>query len=304
MKHPEELTIHDWQGISEGDTIRVACSHYLCNGKKDAFTITRTLDGCVYNCYRCGTTGAIYLSSSPNRALQKLKGLQHGNINTSGKTRRVVLPMDFVSMVHHSRIPPNAYAWLYKYELDDNDIYNFNIGWSNRIQRVVIPVYSAVPPFKLVAWQGRDVFYDRNKLLFKRGIMKHAPIKYYTEVDTPIYNIKSTNQYQINKNKIYFNITNQLINNYIIIVEDILSAIKVHNKYTCSVVALLNSTITDTLVQQLKKYTKVYIWLDWDARVKAIKASRQFQSQGINAQTIRTRLDPKAVPYREMQPLC
>ena len=66
------------------------------------------------------------------------------------------------------------------------------------------------------------------------------------------------------------------------------------------VLGLLNSTITNDLMIKLKCYKQVVIWLDFDARVKSIKASHRLQSQGICATTIRTTLDPKAVPYLEM----
>lgn len=302
-KHPEELDIHDWQTMNEGETTRVYCSHWKCQGKKAAFTITRTLDGCVYNCYRCGTSGGIYRGSSPNVALRKLKELRDGRKSQHRSSNVLVqLPFDFVPCFTHNRsIPPQAFAWIYQYELTDMDMYTYNIGFSSRFQRVIIPIYDTIKMdsgaigYKLIAWQGRDVFYKRNKELFKVGVLKKDPIKYYTEYNNTIYNNIYSN------NKLYYKIISKSKSkDKIIIVEDILSTIKVYNHYKVDTIALLNSTITNKLVSQFKEYKHVYIWLDWDARVKAIKASRYCQSQGINTTTIRTTKDPKAVPYIRM----
>ena len=316
-RHPQELDINDWQSLHEGETIRVACSHWKCQGKSNAFTITRTYDGCVYNCYRCGTTSAIHLGSSPSSAQRKLKQLRQQRRNADPDDFVVALPNDFIPMItHHKDIPPQAYGWIYKYELTDDDIYKHHIGYAPNIQRVVVPIFDVIrlanglQAHKLVAWQGRDIFYDRNLTLFDKGILKRKPMRYYTESKSNIHHYNNkimNNKIRIisnsnnSNNKIYFKIISKSNNNNnIIIIEDILSCIKVYNKYQCDSVALLNSTITNNLVNLLKQYQHVIIWLDWDARTKSIKASRQLQSQGIRATTIRTSLDPKAVPYLEM----
>jgi len=199
-KRPQELLIHDWQSLEEGETIRVACSHWKCQGKNDAFTITRILEGCIYNCYRCSTNGAIFTGSSPRVAQQKLKVIRDARRNKIGSVHNnVVLPNDFIHMVSHDkRVPAAAYAWIYQYELTDTDIFKYNIGYAHGLQRVVIPIYDVIrmkngaDGFKLVGWQGRDVFYDRNKALFKKGILKKNPMKYYTEISSKIigYNNK------------------------------------------------------------------------------------------------------------------
>ena len=311
MKHPQELDIHDWQSLSEFETFRVACSHWKCDGKKDAFTITRTIDGCVYNCYRCGTSGAIFMGSSPQMAQQKLKDIRNDRKNKSDTLyNNVVLPNDFVHMITHDKsIPSSAYAWLYQYELTDTDIYTYNIGYAYRLQRVIIPIYDTIrlgsgdKGYKLIGWQGRDVFYNRNQQLYTKGILKRPPMRYYIEVDSNKYN---NNNIKIKyNNKIYYKIISKSIKkDKLIIVEDILSCIKCYNKYKVDVIALLNSTISNQLITMLHGYSKVFIWLDFDARVKAIKTSHQCQNQGINTTTIRTKEDPKSVPYKDMLPLC
>jgi hypothetical protein len=299
MKHPRDVIETDWQSLDEGDTLRIHCSSNTCRDKiGKALTITRTSTGCIYNCYRCGLVGfpgVIGISSNPTQALRRIKEIRNGRKNSSHNDNNysISLPHDFINLIQGEQIPPQAHAWIYKYELDDDDIYKYNIGYSYKLERVILPIYNNT---ELMAWQGRDIYYKRNKELFKEGKIKRSPLKYYTEY----------NKFKYNNNKIYFKLyNNNNIYNKIIIVEDILSCIKLYNKYNkinYNVVALLNSTIHDKLIPdlELNKYKRVYIWLDWDARVKSIKASRKLQTLGINTRSIRTKLDPKAIPYKEL----
>lgn len=313
-KHPIELQEHDWQSLDEQVTLRVPCSHWKCQSKKAAFTITRTLDGCVYNCYRCGTTGAIFMGSSPQSAQRKLSQLRNSKDFKTKQHMYISLPTDFIPMhMHDKSIPPQAYAWLYQYELNDDDMYKRYIGWTYRLQRVVFPIYytySNSSFTSLMAWQGRDVFYDRNTKLYNKGVLKNPPLRYYTEIETKLIfpnnrSIKdrslkyNNNQY----NNIYYWLKANYKKkaNYLIIVEDIISAIKCHNQYGhCDVIALLRSNLSTDFTKMFSGFNKIFIWLDWDARVKSIKTSRKLQSIGFNTSTIRTKEDPKAVPYKKM----
>jgi hypothetical protein len=295
-RHPRDVIEYDWESLDEGDTIRIHCSSNTCRDKiGKALTITRTSTGCIYNCYRCGLEGypgVIGISSNPSQALRRIKEIRNErkHCNNHNDNYSISLPRDFINLLIGTNIPPQAHAWVYKYELDDNDISTYNIGYSYKLERVILPIYNNT---ELMAWQGRDIYYKRNKELFKQGKIKRSPLKYYTEY----------NKYKYNNNKIYFKLNNILNKkDKLIIVEDILSCIKLYNKFNYNVIALLNSTIHDKLVQdlELNKYKQVYLWLDWDARVKSIKASRKLQALGINTRSIRTELDPKAIPYKEI----
>jgi hypothetical protein len=224
-----------------------------------------------------------------------VKGLRNDRVHTPREDYVVVLPADFNSLLNDDdKVPDHAHAWLYQYELNDADIFTYNIGYSHKLERVIIPVYENN---KLIAWQGRDIYYRRNKELFKKGILKKPPLKYYTEYN-PYSSVYNNN---INNTKLYYNIYNKNSNN-LIIVEDILSAIKVFNKFKYNVKALLNSTLTDNSIQTLNlhKYDTTYLWIDYDMRIKSLKYSRKVQSLGHKCKSIRTILDPKAVPYKEM----
>ena len=295
MKHPIEIKQTDWEALDEGDTIRIPCSHWRCDGKPASFTITRTNDGCIYNCYRCGcpdAPGVIRRGSTPNRALSKLDRLRSQRHKTQANNAHAYkpeLPRDFIPMVTHDKlIPPQALAWFYRYELTDDDMDTHYIGYSPKLERVICPIYS--PEDKLLGWQGRDIFYTRNKELYSKNKIKKQPLKYYTE-----YNNKLS--------KIYFKIyNNNNIYKNIIIVEDILSCIKVYNKYKYNSVALLNSNLNTSVINDLdlRSYSSVLIWLDPDAHLKSMKGAVRWQQLGVNAVSVRTDGDPKEIPYVHM----
>ncbi len=291
FKHPQELDINDWESLREGETIRTSCGHWKCEDKNDAFTITRIIGGCVYNCYRCGTSGAVFKGSSPTQArkrIDRLRNSRHnGNDVGSAAHSIITLPRDFIPLVtHDTTIPPHAYAWFYRYELDSDDFDDYYIGYSKKLERAIIPIYE---DDKLIAWQGRDIYYNRNTLLYNKGIIKKKPLKYYTE-----YN---------GKTKLYFKINNN--SQYIVLVEDMLSAIKVSKHYKYNVVGLLNSTLHNGLITDLKlrKYDRVFVWLDPDAHLKAVQGCLRWQSMGVNTRCIRTIVDPKEVSYSNLPKL-
>jgi hypothetical protein len=247
---PRVVREYDWESLEEGETKRLHCDSPKCEGKVGkALTITRTSTGCIYNCYRCGlpgSPGVIGTVSNPSQALRRIKEMRnerHAHNNDSDYI--LGLPYDFINLLeaqmNNVQVPAQAYAWIYKYELDDDDIYNYNIGYSSKLERVIIPIYNNT---ELIAWQGRDIYYNKNKELFKNNKLDKIPLKYYTEY----------NKYKYNNNKIYFKILNNIKYNILILVEDIISGIKVYNKFKnigAGVITLLNSTIHDKLVQDL-----------------------------------------------------
>jgi len=288
MARPTPLQTNDWHSLEEGETLRVPCDSPQCQGKNDAFTITRILNGCIYNCYRCGLSGIIFKGSNPGDALKRIGRLGHttngGNRNGNNNNDTCRLPRDHVPLVTHDKaIPPHAYAWFYQYELDEDDFDERYISYSPSLERVIIPFWGGT---KLIGWQGRDIYYNRNIDLYNKGFLKRKPIKWYT-------NYSNTRLFYTIYNNIY---------NYIILVEDVISAIKVHNHYGFNVVALLNSTLNNNLIDllELRKYQKVIVWLDPDAHVKSIQGALRWQSMGVPTSCVRTPKDPKDQPYLTM----
>jgi hypothetical protein len=157
-------------------------THHNVKGKNDAFTITRILGGCIYNCYRCGVSGIITRGSNPNEALRRIGKMRvdrYSHRIDSKSNYSITFPNDAIPLVTYDKvIPPHAYAWFYQYELDHEDFDEHYIVYSPKLERVIVPMWDSN---KLIAWQGRDVYYNRNIDLFNRGILKTKPLKYYTE---------------------------------------------------------------------------------------------------------------------------
>jgi hypothetical protein len=195
----------------------------------------------------------------------------------------IELPWDFVPMVQKpNRIPPKAYAWLYQYELDDNDLCTYNIGFSNKLQRVIMPIYRG---HNLIGWIGRDIHY-------KKG---YKGQKYHNEFQ--------------GGGRVYF-ITDpillgerQLRQDARVFVEDIISAIKVTKATGVVSVALLNTSISDSSIRHLMEGRINYLWLDDDARIKALRQVFKYKQQGINITSVRTYVDPKQVSLQEIPAL-
>jgi len=290
MAHPRPLQENDWQSLTEGETLRVPCDSPQCQGKNDAFTITRILNGCIYNCYRCGVSGIIFKGSNPSDALKRIGQIRNrhtGSCRNDSNLDVCKLPTDHIPLVTYDEaIPPHAYAWLYQYELDEEDFDRHYISYSPSLERTIIPFWDGT---KLIGWTGRDIYYKRNKELYTKGFLKRTPLKWYTNYNNIrlFYNIYNNN----NNN-----------NNYIILVEDVISAIKINRYYKCNVVAILNSTLNTKLIDllELRKYNKVYVWLDPDAHVKSIQGALRWQSMGVPTSCIRTKGDPKDQTYQTM----
>jgi DNA primase len=81
----------------------------------------------------------------------------------------------------------------------------------------------------------------------------------------------------------------------LVCVEDVISAIKIakSNKNVC-VIPLLGSIIPLELTETiLKRFNKVFIWLDRDKAIEAVKQARNLKQKGIDSDVIITPKDPK-----------
>ena len=87
----------------------------------------------------------------------------------------------------------------------------------------------------------------------------------------------------------------------IILVEDIISAVKVG--HITPTLCLFGSNISLKRLATLKLlgYNEVIIWLDWDKKEYAIKAAQLAQSIGLNSKVIHTKLDPKDYNFEEIK---
>lgn len=86
----------------------------------------------------------------------------------------------------------------------------------------------------------------------------------------------------------------------LVLVEDIVSAIRVGNHRSCA--PLFGSLLSDTLIIKIKSWDFVYIniWLDHDKMKEAIVYSQRCKQLGLNAGLIMTTRDPKEHTNQEL----
>lgn len=237
----------------------VQFNHEECGDTRQRLYVKRTRSGWLCHCHNCGrSTFKRSGRRRPSENVELLRTIQ--NITNEVKTvvpRVVCLPRDIQSI-----IPSKGLAWLYSYGISDEEIKRYNFCFSPNWNRLILPVYKDE---ELVYFQARTLgtpSKQNPKYLNMRGDKTHM-----FEVNVP----GQTS---------------------VVIVEDILSAIKV-GRCTNSK-ALLGSYIGTALTVLAKHYNKIFIWLDDDKRMESIKYARHLSSlTGVAVRVVNTPKDPK-----------
>ena len=174
---------------------------------------------------------------------------------TKKPTTQIVLPADVTT-----ELPFEARAWLGQYQLARLDINRNHLMWSKKRSRLIFPYFNEN---ELLAWQGRYIGPDKTKAKwFSQGKIH--------EIIHPL---------QINQRQA-------------ILVEDIVSAIKVSN--FCGAIPIFGSTISAKQILRLKTIVdRVWYWLDPDMRTKSVKLAKLSTLLGLPASSIFSNKDPK-----------
>lgn len=252
--------------MKENETRKINCK---CSPPPKSKSLAITFKYCdgvlgwVFYCHRCHMSGfKPLIGLSPDRMVNHIKSRKE---NTIEEYSNIYLPKDFTN-----NIPDKGLVWLYKYDITNVEIVKYNIGYSAYYDRVILPVYDSKR--NLVFYQGRYL-----------GEPSSEHPKYV--------NVKAK------RDNIYFNCAGT--NNKVVLVEDILSAIKV-NRVGYETIALLYATVPLTLAEYLhNKY--VYIWLDADKYKESIKYMFALGNLGIKVKRVITRKDPKSYSSLEIK---
>jgi len=86
----------------------------------------------------------------------------------------------------------------------------------------------------------------------------------------------------------------------LILVEDVLSAIKIARTDDYSGVPLLGSSLSKEHEKKLTKFDSVYVWLDRDKAKNAVRIKNRLRELGITSKAIITELDPKCYNKTEI----
>lgn len=235
-----------------------------CGDTRERLYIRRVVGGTVRHCHNnnCYQGRDAFIPDRERTPTQTIAYVNQyltyqGELETTVKEIR--LPKDFTSV-----IPNVGLHWLYKYDITDEEIESFGIGWSDSYQRLILPVYQNG---SLIYWQGRTF----------RPITKDNP--------------KYMNIRQSGCKSVFFTRTKKG-SKELCVVEDILSAIKV-GRYVNSL-ALLGSYFPSSIYPLYRHFEQIYIWLDSDKLTTAIKEARRLSAtSGQQVKVVRSQLDPK-----------
>lgn len=186
-----------------------------------------------------------------------------------GKGKPCKLPLDCSYM-----LPYIAMNWLYRYGITLDLVNKYQLQWSETYDggRLIIPNYS--DDGKLLGFQGRDVR------------------EYYEDK----YSSRGSKSFLRSKNQEL-----NIINHGCVIVEDVMSCIKVGEVTAC--VALQGNTISDEKILELAlQYEWFLLWLDKDlggdlGTINILPRLRRYRY----AASITTEYDPKCYTFDEIR---
>lgn len=250
-------------------------------GKSAAMVITRRHTGWVYYCFRCKLFGEVPFDKNTPKQTLKLIAANKARQEMNNEKNSVALPKDYIKLSYQNG-PDKARNWLWGYGIGVNMWKTYSIGWSDFYQRIIFPLIDDIRITEnitlkesLVGWVARDVDFIKkeNKLL----------------ENAPKYLIKTSDD-----DKRRFFMLNKKDSTKLIIVEDILSAIKVF-EYGGNVntLALLNTSIDNDLILSKYKKQTIKIWLDPDMRIKSVMNVARLKQFGFNVEHVYTMSDPK-----------
>ena len=251
----------------------VRYNHDECSkGKSDAMIVTRHHNGWIWVCHRCGQSGFKSISGAPPSQVSQMVKEAKDNGKSGVKINKVIVPPD---LINYEKFPPKVMSWLLKYELE---VLKLIIGYSPSWDRAIFEIRRDK---ELIAWTGRTM----------GEVTKDNP-KWFHMVRNDI-----KQPWFILNNK-------EGKNDAIVYVEDPLSAYKLSfSNAIHHTVCLMGSYVIPELIHNFYHNRKFILWLDYDARVKALKYAMKLRGLGIDVQTQITEQDPKAVPYSQMPKL-
>jgi hypothetical protein len=285
MHRLKEIILKAVEGrFLQGDSFRLRHDYKLdgdvCTkkGEPPAMTVTRVSNGWVFCCHRCHASGVIGdASMNPTQTRARMDALKSIPINKI--VENVTLPFDFEPMtgLDHCPVPYTAYHWFWKYCLNNDEIVKFNCGWSERYNRVIIPLYEYADwgegeyARKLVGWVGREVECESKEERKRKGI-----VKYLTRAK------KGERRF----------FTAPGDESKVVIVEDAISAMKVNLAMSYTTIALLNTHVSTDMMRTLRGKT-IYLWLDGDMLANSVQTVNRMRTLGLNAKHVHTTKDPK-----------
>lgn len=261
-----------------------------CSLNKDnCLVIHKYAGGWWWKCFRCDDHGYVPMDNrSPSATIEQFKLVDPPEPESTETI--ISLPYDSVPMTSSDKddVPIMAWQWIWKYGVNADLMKEYNVHWSNAYGRIIFPVYQArldgvKVDEKLVGWCGRCP-----RTLNKQERFDSKRPKYLTKKAKDVA-------------RVHF-LSHGTDKEWIVVVEDCISAIKISDCTSIPCVALLNKSISQRLMQKMKE-KKVIIWLDYNAKSDAFKAMSKMNMMGITTKIIKTHADPKLLAVNHIQKL-
>jgi len=271
------------------------CPNCEGTGNSLAVQITRKEDGWLWSCHRCRNAGQKFYSgffpdtkASPDE-VKRIVAQMDNPKNKDNRPEVVTLPDDM-----SATLPPKALVYLYDRYFEPDTIGRFGIGWSQQFKRTVFPVYQymtvvdktaepiegyrpVVHAKKLVGWTGRKLDSDTSDKK-KWHTVRQRGITHPRFVAPPVAWDRKKR---------------------VVLVEDVISAIRVSCVGVMSI-ALMTTYLPYELYNVLRGWD-VRVWLDSDAYDKSIGYFSKLNGNGVQAQSIHTKKDPKDLSPGEIE---
>lgn len=236
-----------------------------CCNQNSTMVVTNGNRGYSGYCFRCGSSPFKPHGLKSIGFYRELEESKKYNQETD-----VSLPKDFILA---NEMPDAACLWLLQYGITLETAASYGIGYSASQNRIIMPVYY---DGKLTCTQARAVDNQQKPKYLNKEYGGGNSIFYAHNLNT---------------------------SNYIVVTEDILSAIKVGG--VAKACSILGTNMTGVKAMRLAaEYEQVILWLDSDeAGVDgAEKAKRELHMQGVeHVIIICTALDPKCLPHSKIK---
>ncbi len=266
------MTSSNWLEIAKqlplGHKTRTDCPKCGEGTNTNAMMVSHSLKSYNGFCFACDHKP---FEMKGKQTLEELKELKRINNESLQRTdaKRIELPDDFTR-----DIPLEGRLWLYSNGITNRLSRQYNIGYSERLRRVVLPVYDS---------KGTLIWFQCRALLTGQ---KPKYLQPSGDKSSMVFQSKQTSTTPTTSE--------------VVIVEDIMSAIRVGEVY--NTVSLLGTKADTAQINFLSKFDKVITWLDSDkAGKRGSAAIRQSLSILTETRDIRTRSDPKQYSRNQIE---
>ena len=266
------MTSRNWletaRQLPLGHKTRVDCPECGENTNTNAMMVSHSSKSYNGFCFACDHKPFEMKGKQTLEELTELKRINNESLQRT-EGARCELPEDFTTT-----IPLEGRLWLYSNGITEKLKTKYNIGYSERLRRVVMPVYDT----------------EDNLIWFQcRALLKGQKPKYMQPSGD-----KGSVVFKSTTNK------NSGTEGTIVVVEDIMSAIRVGE--LASTISLLGTKADTSQINTLSRYSTVITWLDSDkAGRNGSKTIRQAVGLLTNTKDIVTELDPKSYSKQQIE---